>query len=127
MKDIEIFCKAIADCNRLRILKLLEARKMCVCELSFVLGITQPSVSRHLGKLKSAGLISCEQDGFWTNYYLLPEKKCSQRLLIEISRYLNDDAIIGRDLKKIKMADRKKLCCKNSYFVLERRRHGKSK
>ena len=55
--------KAVADRNRLRILKLLESKHMCVCELAFVLGIKQPSVSRHLKKLKEAGLIDNEQDG----------------------------------------------------------------
>ena len=42
MKELEKLLKALADKNRLRILKLLEVRKMCVCELASVLGITQP-------------------------------------------------------------------------------------
>jgi ArsR family transcriptional regulator, arsenate/arsenite/antimonite-responsive transcriptional repressor len=54
MKDIEGLFKALADKNRIRILKLLESRKCCVCELADLLGITQPSISRHLKKLKKS-------------------------------------------------------------------------
>jgi ArsR family transcriptional regulator len=57
VKTLEKTLKASADKNRIRILKLLENKKMCVCELSHVLGIAQPSVSRHLKKLKSANLL----------------------------------------------------------------------
>ena len=57
MEILDKTLKAFADSNRLRILKLLEKKKMCVCELAFVLGITQPSVSKHLKKLTSTGLI----------------------------------------------------------------------
>ena len=73
INNFEKVLKAYADKNRLRILKLLEKKKMCVCELAFVLDIAQPSVSRHLKKLRSAGLIDSEPDGFWTNYYIAPE------------------------------------------------------
>ena len=61
--------KVFSDKNRLRIISLLSNRKMCVCELAFVLGVTQPSISRHLKKMKKAGIVQDEKDGFWTNYF----------------------------------------------------------
>jgi ArsR family transcriptional regulator, arsenate/arsenite/antimonite-responsive transcriptional repressor len=113
MKETEKLFKVLADRNRIRILKLLETRKCCVCELSKVLGITQPSVSRHLKKLKSVGLICDEQEGLWTNYVLsIPENSCAATILAMIRSWLNDDAVVKKDLMRLKKADRIKLCCR---------------
>ena len=111
MKDIENVLKACADKNRIRILKLLEKRKLCVCEIAFVLGITQPSVSRHLRKLKKSGLIESSKDSFWTNYFLSSSNKYSRAMLSSIKKWLNDANIIKRDILKLKKAKREKLCC----------------
>ena len=51
VKKIENLLKILADEKRLRILSLLRKKPRCVCELAAVLGVTQPSVSRHLNKL----------------------------------------------------------------------------
>lgn len=112
MKILDKTLKALADKNRLRILKLLEKKKMCVCELAFILGITQPSVSKHLKKLTSAGLIEKEQDGFWTNYYLKSDNQYSRALLKNLKLWLNEDKIIKEDLKKAKEANRAELFSK---------------
>ena len=64
MEEFENILKAMADEKRIRIIKLLEKRPLCVCEIAFVLGITQPAISKHLKKMKDAGIIGCEQDGF---------------------------------------------------------------
>ena len=111
MKTLEKTLKALADKNRIRILKLLENKKMCVCELSHVLGITQPSVSRHLKKLKSAELIKDEQDGFWTNYILnKPANIYAVKLNKLIKESLNDDVTVKQDLIKSSKAKRELVC-----------------
>ena len=113
MKQLNKVLKVLADRNRLRILKLLEKRKFCVCELAAILGITQPSTSRHLKKLKSAGLISDEQQGFWTNYFI--NKSClgyGKPLMKQVRGWLNSDPMIKSDLEKARKIDRTKLCCK---------------
>ncbi len=111
MNKLEKCLKALADKNRLRILKLLQHRKMCVCELAQVIGVTQPSISRHLNKLKSAGLIFSEQEGFWTNYYLKDADTVYGRILLSnIKEWLNDDAVVEKDLKKANEVDRTKIC-----------------
>jgi ArsR family transcriptional regulator, arsenate/arsenite/antimonite-responsive transcriptional repressor len=112
MEAINLIFKCFADKNRVRILKLLEKQKMCVCELAFILGITQPSVSRHLKKMKKAGLIESEQEGFWTNYYLSEKDKCAMAVMRNLKTWLNDDAVIKADLQKAKKANRQKLCHK---------------
>lgn len=113
MKELEKILKALADKNRLRILNLLRQKKMCVCELAYVLGITQPSISRHLKKLKTAKLIQDEQEGFWTNYFLSKEKNIyASKFKACIHSQLNKNSVIKNDLEKAKKIDRTKLCCK---------------
>ena len=111
MKALENILKACSDKNRIRILKLLEKKNLCVCEISFVLGITQPSVSRHLKKLKKAGLIEAEQDSFWTNYILKSKNSYASNILSLMKKWLKDDEIIKKDALKLKKANRIKLCC----------------
>ena len=62
------FFKALADETRLRILKLLEIREMCVCELMVALELTQPTASHHLGILENVGLVKGRKDGKWVFY-----------------------------------------------------------
>lgn len=113
MKRLEKVFKVLADKNRIRIIKLLEKKKMCVCELAHVLGITQPSVSRHLKKLKSAGFIGDEQDGFWTNYFLAQSTDLFVTMLMaHLHNWLNDDPLVKGDIEKAHKAERSKLCCK---------------
>lgn len=104
--------KIFSDRNRLRIFKLLERRKLCVCELAHVLGVTQPSVSRHLKKMKEAGLIGTEQDGFWTNYFLRKGGKAHENVLRCVKSLLKDDTTVKSDLRKLDKIDRTKLCCR---------------
>lgn len=66
---IELF-KALADENRLRILHLVTMGYFCVCELEVLLEMSQSNVSRHLNKLKSAGMITPVKDGLWVHYKL---------------------------------------------------------
>ncbi len=115
MKSIERVLKCLADPNRLRILKLLERRKMCVCELSYVLGIRQPSVSRHLKRLKGAGLVCGEQDGFWTNYFLC--RQAGQRIKVVLAcicAHLEEDPVVKRDMKKAASVRRDRLCVRGT-------------
>lgn len=112
MKDLDIVFKALADINRIRILKLLEKRKMCVCELAFILGVSQPAASKQLKKMLKAGFIDFEQDGFWTNYFLNSKNGYADKLLKLLSGWLNDETVIKDDLVKAKKANREKLCCK---------------
>ncbi|MBN1585893.1 MAG: winged helix-turn-helix transcriptional regulator [Candidatus Omnitrophica bacterium] len=102
--------KALSDRNRLRIFKLLERRKMCVCELAFVLGIKQPSVSRHLKKMKDAGIVDSEQDGLWTQYFLSKKRNVvSTSFVRDLSACLDGEALIRKDAKMAHRADRQDL------------------
>ena len=63
--------KALGDPTRVRLLSLIAAHdggEACVCELTYPVGLTQPTVSHHLKKLVDAGLIVREQRGKWAYY-----------------------------------------------------------
>lgn len=62
------FFKALADDTRLIILRLLEVREMCVCEVMAALGLTQPTISHHLGILEKVDLIKSRKEGKWVFY-----------------------------------------------------------
>ena len=114
MKELVKVFKAVADPNRIRILKMLQQKKMCVCGLSAVLGITQPSVSRHLSMMRDAGLVRDERDGQWINYELCEEKlnQYAPVIMSHIRKWINEDPRIGRDAGMLKTLNREKLCKK---------------
>jgi len=68
------FFKALADETRLRIVKLLGVREMCVCEVMVALGLTQPTASHHLGLLENAGLVRDRKEGKWVFYSIADQK-----------------------------------------------------
>lgn len=64
------FFKALGDESRQRILGLLAAREMCVCELMAALKMTQPTTSHHLKILEDAEIVKNRKDGKWVFYSL---------------------------------------------------------
>lgn len=65
--------QALSDPTRLRIVALLGAEgELCVCELTHALDLSQPMISRHLGNLRDAGLVSDRRAGKWIYYRLHP-------------------------------------------------------
>jgi ArsR family transcriptional regulator len=64
---------ALADPIRLRILRLLDGNELSVQELVTVLGLPQPTVSRHLGVLNRAGALRRRREGTWTFYSVASE------------------------------------------------------
>ena len=68
--------KALAEPTRLRLVSLIAAHdadgRVCVCDLTGPVGLSQPTVSHHLKVLVDAGLITREQRGKWAYYSMVP-------------------------------------------------------
>ncbi len=64
--------RLLGDDARLRVLRLLDAERLNVSELTGILGIAQSGVSRHLGLLKEAGLVVEDRDGGYCYYRIAP-------------------------------------------------------
>lgn len=62
--------KALADPTRVRIMNLLANSReaICVCDLNEQFELSQPTMSHHLKKLVSAGLLVRQQRGTWAYY-----------------------------------------------------------
>lgn len=66
--------KALADPTRLKIISLLRTRDCCVCELVPIFNISQPAISKHLSRLKTAELVHETRKSQWVFYSLNVKK-----------------------------------------------------
>jgi ArsR family transcriptional regulator len=87
--------ESLADPTRLRLLRLLQGRELCVCELVDILRMPQYAVSRHLRQLRAMGLVEARRDGRWMHYRLGPEvaqSRLARELLSALVRHLDGTA-----------------------------------
>jgi len=108
MKTTTKLFKALSDETRLRILKMLEARPLCVCEIQHVLKGSQPNVSHHLKTLSEAGLVESKKDGLWIDYRL-PDKPASPlhtAMLSLVKKSLDGEQVIKKDRTLVKSVNR---------------------
>jgi ArsR family transcriptional regulator len=112
VKDFILVAKALSDPNRVKIVKMLQQRMMCVCEMQAALGISQPAVSKSVKVLETAGLISHKKDGLWVNYYLTNGEKSpyAATLLGNLRHWLNDDDDLEELLKRLPSIRREEIC-----------------
>lgn len=112
LKNVEKIIKALADKNRIRIIYLLKAKKeLCVCEITDIIGLSQPTISSHLKLLENAGLIESHKEGLWVNYNINSQLDPFSSELIEmIYKDLEKDKQIVYGLKKLKNINRNMIC-----------------
>ena len=77
--------KALGDRTRLRIIYLLKARELCVCEIMTALHMTQPTASHHLNILENAGFIKGRKDGRWA-YYSTTDIELTKKIVNLVSK-----------------------------------------
>jgi ArsR family transcriptional regulator len=67
--------RALSDPVRVQLVDVLRrhAGKVCVCELTPLFEVSQPTVSHHLKVLRDAGLVDVERRGLWSFYYVIPD------------------------------------------------------
>lgn len=91
--------KALSDPNRVGVLKILERDELCVCEIQHVLGLAQPTVSKHMKILEEAGLVRRRRQGTWILYSLADgDSIYAETMLIQLSAWLNDDSAVQQML-----------------------------
>lgn len=110
MEAFILLSKAISDPTRVRMLKLLEGGELCVCEIMEVLNIGQSIASKHLGILRTAGLVESRKGGTWSYYRLSERVRDHNRDFLKfIALHLNEDEVVTKD-KKILRTKKKKTC-----------------
>lgn len=112
MKNFIKVMKALSDPNRIKIIKILQHKMMCVCELRAALDVAQPTVSKHLKILEDAGLVDYQKDGLWVNYFLADGTRSpyAASLLGNIKHWLEDDPEVTELNKKVPFLNRSELC-----------------
>ena len=105
MEQLLLFFKAMGDKTRLRILGLIASEERSVQEIASALGLKEPTVSHHLGKLKECGLAAMRPEGT-THFYALAEDRLSAflrdlspKVLQEVSEDLDTDAFDRKTLQ----------------------------
>lgn len=114
MKKTSKIFKALSDPTRIRILKMLEARPLCVCEIQHVLKGSQPNVSHHLKTLYEAGLVDSKKDGLWISYRLpdKPESPLHAASLSLLRKSLAADETVKKDRTVVVSVNRLEITCR---------------
>lgn len=99
------FSKALADETRLRIIMLLAGQgELCVCDLTEILEISQPKISRHLAILRESGLLHGRKSGLWVYYSLhqnLPD--WAKAALDHLYLGGQQEALFQQDVQRLKV------------------------
>lgn len=68
--DLAELFKVFGDSTRVRILWALDSSEMCVCDIAYLLNMTQSAISHQLRVLKQAKLVKNRRDGKIVYYSL---------------------------------------------------------
>jgi ArsR family transcriptional regulator len=109
---VDAVFRALSDQTRLRILNLLKGGELCVCELVDLLGVPQPTASRHLAYLRKVGLVLARKEGYWSYYRLAPARRpFFERLIACLAVCCQEFPQLAKDNEQLKLQGRGKTCC----------------
>lgn len=76
--------RALGDETRLRIVALLSHGELCVCHIEAALDLNQSTASRHLGILRTAGVVDCRREGTWVYYRLTDQEHATVARALDV-------------------------------------------
>ena len=68
--DLDELFRGFADPTRIRLLSVLAAGELCVCDIVDILDVPQPTISRHLAYLREVGLVEVTREARFAHYRL---------------------------------------------------------
>jgi ArsR family transcriptional regulator len=106
MREESNVFRVLSDPTRLRLAILLAVKgETCVCMLAQALGAPDFKISRHLGVMRSAGLVEARREGTWMYYKLAGSRNRLEECLQECFRdCLANHKTIKEDLKRLAKA-----------------------
>lgn len=110
--DLSDVFKSLGDPNRLRILSLISTKELCVCMIAEVLGASQPSVSKHLNRLRYSNIIKCRKVSQWCFYSLTEafSSNCSELLGFLLKEWEHSEQY-KKDIDKLDYLHKTYSCC----------------
>lgn len=90
MEQLITIFKLLSDETRLRIIILLAQQELCVCELSGILNVPQPKVSKNLSKLRDMNLVVGTRNEKFIFYFLKSDNVILTKTLKNILDNMDD-------------------------------------
>jgi ArsR family transcriptional regulator len=130
MKQFIKTMKALSDPNRVKVIKMLKGRELCVCEITEALQLAQSTVSKHLRILEEAGVVLYRKLGPWIFYRLADTSgEYPDTMLGHLKIWLEEDPQVLDVRRRVNTINLKKICRINEQSVgrqarlLEENRH----
>lgn len=113
MTAVELF-KILSDTNRLRILNLLYADELCVCELEYLLGISQSNLSKHLRLMNDAGILESRRQNKFAYYKIKDEEIKKHEFLKSVFEIeLKKEDFLTEELDKLGQYQQSDITCQS--------------
>jgi ubiquinone/menaquinone biosynthesis C-methylase UbiE len=116
MDELLAGLKAVAETTRIRILFVLSHGELNVTELTYILGQSQPRVSRHLKLMAEAGLISRHKEGNWVLFRLREEGRSGALARALVDMLPGKDQVLSADLSRLENIRRQRHETAAAYF-----------
>jgi len=103
MQDEADLFKTLGEPTRLRLVIMLAIEgETCVCQLAEALDEPDFKISRHLGVLRSAGVVEARREGTWMHYRLSkPQIRLAECLQACLRDCLKNHRVVKQDLKRL--------------------------
>jgi len=105
MKQLVNLFKLLSDESRLRVILLLAQDKLCVCEITGILDLPQPTVSKALSKLRDLDLVMDERSEKYIYYSLKNDDVVFKGIIDDILLNLDNYPALSTDKKRISLKE----------------------
>lgn len=113
--------KILSDTNRLRILNLLYRHELCVCELEYLLNISQSNLSKHLRLMSEAGLLENRRQNKFAYYKICDSVFTAHAFLEEVLKTeLKKEEPFGNELVRLRDYQNSELTCHSITMLVQR-------
>jgi ArsR family transcriptional regulator len=105
MDNLTEFFKVLSDETRLRIIHLLTHQELCVCELVDILNLSQPKISKHIAKIRQAGLVNTRRKEQFILYSFDNSNNSYMNILSSIFEEVETNNTLKKDYKKLQLVE----------------------